>query len=556
MKTFSFFSRVSHQFFTEWRHLWIFVLLWLSLLALSKWSGIGGFGIWILVVPLLAAATVVWKSVSADLPANSDTFTLSRPIGRFALWMGKVIFLTTSVVVPILLVTAIGWRGFELGMSQWIVMGASVILIAGLLCAFVGGLTSLASTPRQVLFLAILTVVGTGIWIAIQPWLARQENELTLEGIYTNYCGNLIGGIIAIVGLVSGWFLASVPRRRITAGVVCVVSLIVSNWVARTWDSEWISRSPQEYAKASRLELKLGAFDPKAERPGRRLWPTLRIAGLGKDEVATVLEFAPVEEGEEWPPEGSHTDIPTTERGWGSWANHEHVRALFKHYPATTLWQSSVSNDVMYNGRPSLEQILMKLQSDRAGAIAKTWRLKLIVHEMVRLESMPYRQLWSQENQLLLRPGVRVDLESFARQHNAWEMHGMLRRVSSAVLPPQPFAMPYHRKRFVGDDFFLVLVDREMRENRVESPNLYARKLQQPSWTNPTGQWVAQEAQHLEFRLWQPRDQKAFLNRKHDEWIDSQDADFWYAAERGMVEFELTPEEMAEVIPKPEENKS
>ena len=41
------------------------------------------------------------------------------------------------------------------------------------------------------------------------------------------------------------------------------------------------------------------------------------------------------------------------------------------------------------------------------------------------------------------------------------------------------------------------------------------------------------------------------LQRSLDEWIDQQDASLWHAEERGIVELELTPEQMAQVLPEP-----
>ncbi|MEM1297622.1 MAG: hypothetical protein AAGH89_19800, partial [Verrucomicrobiota bacterium] len=471
-------------------------------------------------------------------------------VGQSAIWLGKVLFLGTAVVTPILMKVAFTWRGFDLGSAQWLVMGSSVILVACLLCAFVGGLTALASTPRQVIALAIIAVVATGVWVVVQPWIHGDE-ILTPESVQRDYCGSLVGGGIAIVGLMSGWFLATVPRRRITAGIVIAATLLVSNVIAMTWERDWTVRSELKYAKASNLELKMGPFDPEEERPGRRIWPTLRIAGLGRDEVATVLEFAPIKEGEDWPPEGSHTEIPTTERGYSSWLHYEHARALFKHYPKSTLWQDYVGNDAMGNGRPSLDAILKGMKLKREEAIAESWRLQIVVHEMVQIETMPYRQLWSQENQLMLRPGVRLEMERFSRQRDAWEMPGRLHRLSSAVLPIRPYATLYPRGRFLDDDFFLILVDREMRENRVYESDLYQRRLYGRRWTNPLQQWIAREGQYFEYRLWNPREQGIFLDREVDQWIDEQEAHFWYAAERGIVEFELSPSEMKEILPEP-----
>lgn len=557
-----FFTRVIHQCRVEWRHQRLMVLLWLLVLVLRQWHRVletkrafslfayVNLELWMEVAPLLTGAAVVWRCVSADSPSNTETFSLTRPVGQTALWSGKLLFVFTAVMFPLLLVLSHGWRGFGLGAAQWAAMSGTALLAAGLFCALVGGVIALAASSRQVIALAVLSLVGAGVWLAMQQRWSVPE-FITAETQRVQLCGSLVAGVLAFAGLTAAWWCATVPRRRFRAAGLLLATLLVSTWIAQTWRTEWITRPEKKYANASKLELKFGKADPADKTPGRGLWPTLRITGLGKDEVATILEFAPVRENETWPPEGSHTDTPSTERGYGSWLHHDHTRALFKHYPASTLWRDHIRNDAVYNGRKTLDALLQSMRLKREYAIQRPWRLRLVVHEMKRLATMPYRQLWTQENAFLIRPGMRLELNAFAWLRDAWEMHGRVHRLASAVLPVDAFRNATVRKHELDDDFFLVLEDKELRENHAHTLGLVSREPRYVIWRDHSGLWLHEENQGLEVRLWHPREQQVILQRTLDEWIDQQDASFWHAEERGIVEFELTPEQMAQVLPEP-----
>jgi hypothetical protein len=499
---------------------------------------------------MLMAAAVVWRCVSADSPSNTDTFSLTRPVGRAALWCGKLVFVFTALMLPLLLVLSHGWRGFDLGAVQWAAMSGAVLLAGGLLCALAGGVTALASSSRQVLVLAVLAVVGGGVWLAMQQTWTEPE-PITPATQRVQLCGSFVAALLALVGLTASWWCATVPRRRFRAAGLLLTTLLASNWIAQSWRTEWLTLPEKKYANASKLALKFGKADPADKTPGRGLWPTLRITGLGKDEVVSILEFAPVRENEPWPPEGSHTDLPTDEPGSGSWLHHDHTRALFKHYAATSLWRDHIRNNAVYNGRKTLDALLQSMRLKREDAIQRPWRLRLVVHEMKRIAAMPYRQLWTQENAFLIRPGMRLELNAFAWIHDAWEMHGRVHRLASAVLPIDAFRNATARKHELDDDFFLVLEDKELRENEAHSLGLVSRESRYNIWQDHSSLWLHDENQGFEVRLWHAREQQVILQRTLDEWIDQQDASLWHAEERGIVEFELTPEQMAQMLPEP-----
>ena len=205
----------------------------------------------------------------------------------------------------------------------------------------------------------------------------------------------------------------------------------------------------------------------------------------------------------------------------------------------------------MYNGRKTLDALLQSMRLKREDAIQHPWRLRIVVHEMKRIATMPYRQLWTQENAFLIRPGMRLELNAFAWLRDAWEMHGRVHRLASAVLPIDAFRNTTARNHELDDDFFLVLEDKELRENEAHSLGLVSREPRYAMWRDHSGLWLHEENQGFEVRLWHPREQQVILQRSLDEWIDQQDASLWHAEERGIVEFELSAEQMAQVLPEP-----
>ncbi len=556
------FSRVLHQCRTEWRHQAGLVALWLVVLVLRQWHrtyqaktqfsklSIADLDLWLKAGAVLTAAALVWRCVSADTPSNTDTFILTRPAGQAALWWGKVLFLFSSVILPALLVTATTWGGFGLGAGQWVAMTGAVLLAGGLVCAAIGTLTALTSSSRQVITLAVLAIVAAGVWLGMQEGF-RETAKVTLEQHHVQQAGTFVAALSAHFGLMVAWWLVTVPRQR-WVGLCCMMgALAAAPLIAGAWRIDWITPPPLSYAKAPKLGLKFGKADPADKTPGRGLWPTLRITGLGRDEVASIAEFAPINEGQEWPPEGSYSDLPTNDTGYDSWMHTDHTRALFKHHPPTTLWRQSIGNDAMYNGRKTLDAVLQSLRLKREVAITRRWRLRLVVHEMKRVATLPFRQLWTQDNEFLIRPGLKLELNAYAWLRDAWEMHGRVHRLSSALFSVEAHSAARVRGRDLGDDFFLVLEDTDLRENKVMNLQVVQRDGRYMSYRDQSSLWQINENRGCSIRMWTPREQKVILQATDDEWIDRMNASLWHAEERGTVEFELTPEQMAQVLLEP-----
>lgn len=564
MKTAPFFTRVVHQCRVEWRHLFGMALLWLLLLAFRQWHQVhvvttwnstlshADLDVWLDVGLVLLGAGLMWRCVSAESPSNTETFSLTRPMGQAALWCGKLLFLFSALLLPALLVAGFHWRGFGLGMAQIMALSGSVILAGTLLGAGAATLTALASSARQVIALAVMALIVVGVWLVIQA-TSTGAVKITLEEEHRALCARLVAALFAMLGLLAAWWIVTVPRRRWTAAGVMLATLVLVSWIAQSWQTRWINRPALSYVNAPKIALKVGVVDAADKAPGRALWPTLRLTGLGKDEVASILEFAPVLKDHSWPPQGSFSDIPANPNGFGNWLHTDHTRALFKHYEPTTLWRQEVSN--AYTGRKTLPEVLQMLRLNRMEAIQHRWRLRIVVHELKRISTLPYRRFWSEENSFLIRPGLRLEFNPYRWIRETWEMHGRAHRLSSAVLPVDAHRSAVSRGRELGDNFFLVLEDQELREANAISVPLVAREKNYSIYRNQSLLWQTDENQGFEVRSWLPQVQEAFLQRTLDEWIDAQTATLWHAEERGTLELELTPEQMALVLPEPKEVK-
>jgi hypothetical protein len=555
--------RITHQFRTEWRHHRGWIIAW-ALWVILRWlyrtqneeSVFSNLFVGDLVplITILMAITVAWLCVRADSPSNTDCATLTRPIGQTALWLGKLAFLACCVVLPLVMVESTGWMGFQHGPVAWIALGGGWVFSAALVMGIAGALTALASNTRQIIAIAVLGVLGAGIWLTLGYAMNGTPADPKATPDAARICGGIIASALACTGVFIAWWAATVPRRRAMAAALLLLSLLQAPLIMATWKTDWITPPALAYP-AAKLGVKVGKADPADKAPGRSLWPTLRITGLGKDEVASIIDFAPIEEKDiEWPPLGSYTDLPENKRGFDCWMHLDHVRALLKHSPPTTLWQHYLNNDGNYNGRLKVQEAIKPLRLDPKAMPAR-WLLRLAVHELRRIATVPFKQFWTQDNVFPIRPGLRIETRPFAPSNGAWELNGRLHRVHSLLLPPRPNLPAISRGQTLADAFFLVLEDPELHENAAHDLGPVRRGYMMNRHQNFALQ--VDESQGFQPRLWTPRVQHLILKTTHEDWVNRLNASLWHAEERGTVDLELSAEQMVQVLaePKPEPKK-
>lgn len=546
--------RLVHQFRHEWLHHRWAALGWTLWLLLRRWSheaeshlGIfstADFGELVFIGTILIPATIAWHCVRADSPSNTDTASLTRPIGQSVLWLAKVAFFITAICLPLLVVESWNWRGFGHDWSQFTALSVGWLLCAGIVLGIAAVLTSLAATTRQVIALAVIGLFGAGLWMVLggRGWIYGPIDSRKVD---LQTCAGLVGAAVCVIGLVTAWWIASVPRRRVIAAAASVSALIAAPVVTACWSVNWLKAPPLLYP-ANKLTVKTGKADPADKTPGRAFWPTLRIVGLGKDEVASIVDFAPITDLAEWPPLGSYSDVPTNTRGYDAWLFHDHVKALIKHSPPATLWSDFLSNDTLYNGRKPLRECISPLRINPKAPPSR-WRLRLAVHEMKPVATVPYKQLWTKSNQFLIRPGVRVEFDPYIWETGAWELHGRLHRLNSTWLPLETHAPMRFPSRALSEAFLLVLEDPELRENEARDLGITQRGYGQGSAFLDEA-WQSNDKHSFEIRMWEPAAQHFLLKTKREDWINRLNATLWHAEERGSVDLELSAEQMKEVL--------
>lgn len=551
-------NRIMHQFRREWRHhrTWVFAWIVWALLRRCYGSATNNdnlyYAFWgfVPLLMFLLPATVAWRCISADSPSNTDCMTLTRPIGQTALWLGKVAFLFCGIVLPLLIVESTGWAGFQLGMGAWLGLGSGLMLYFGLVIGTVSALTALTSTTRQVIALAVLGVLLAGLWLTggvsmMQFWWPA-KNAAAAEAL--KVCGGVVASLVAFLGVIAAWWLATVPRRRAVAAGVLVISVMQAPLVSAMWKVDWIT-PPRLGYPVKKLGVKTGKTDPADKTPGRALWPTLRITGLGKDEVASVIDFAPIVDGhKEWPPLGSYSELVPNTNGFDSWLHLEHVRALLKHSAPTTLWWHQLYNNALFNGRARIQEAIKPLHLDPK-AMPVRWRLRLAVHEMRRMGTVSFKELWEQGAIFPVRPGLRVEFQPVTTTFIGWETKGRLHWVYPQVLPARKYRPAESRGQPLAEGFLLVLEDPELRENRAQ--DLGPHQHEYGPGRHRGFAWQADESQGFDLRIASPVVQHDLLKTTNEDWINRLNATLWHAEERGTVELELTAAQMAEVLAEP-----
>jgi hypothetical protein len=544
--------RITHQFRTEWRHHRGWIIAWV-LWVMLRWLYLhqdddGAFSYLYLLdlippITILMASIVVWLCVGSDPPSNTDCATLTRPIGQTALWLGKLAFLFCCVILPFLIVESMGWVGFQHSLVTWAALSGGWILSAALVIGIAGTLTALASNSRQIIAIAVLAVLGAGISLPLGYSITIAYDNLGATQDATRICGGVIASVIACIGVFIAWWIASVLRHRAWALALLLLSLLQAPLIMAMWKTDWIT-PPALLYPAGKLGVKVGKADPADKSPGRPLWPTLRITGLGKDEVASIIDFAPISDKEtKWPPLGSLTDLPSDKYSW-SWLHHDHVRALLKHSPPTTLWQEHLNTESFNRGYQKVQEAIKPLRLD-PNAMPARWRLRLAVHEMRRVATVPFKAFWTQDQIFPICTGLRVETQPFTHNGAYWSLKGRLHRVHSRLLAPRPYLPTISHGQPLADAFLLLLEDPQLHENTA-----YDLRQERNTW-NQNFALQVEDFQAFSMTLLLPEVQHLILKTKHEDWVNRLNASLWYAEERGTIDLELTAEQMAQVLAEP-----
>ncbi len=519
--TFAF--RVWHQFTLEWRAQWLMVLLWLVALATGCWQVLQDDHADISMpefLPGLLALMIVVRSVKADGPGNADVGAHARPLGRGAVWLAKVIFFKIALLLPWLVCAWPEDRGYGYGVVEWVADVAGRALPAVLWGAFAALMASWSGETRKNRMLG----GGSAVVVALLLWklysMGRDDGER---------CVLAVAGCVLSVTLVLAWWQTTLTRRAwltlAFGGLATVLVVSLGHW-------NWRAKPERRYAE-TKLVLHCGS---KPEGAALELWPGMYVTGLPADHAVSVVAFAPVDEA--WPPQTAFSDYTWMDdapqgkvhhrRHWMTMA---HTRVLVPHYSTGALWHGNEDAERV----ETLKKVVGK-------DVERPWRLRLAVQRMTRVMSMPLREAIRGEKRLVLDTGRRLDFEMSALNYDS-EMHfwAKLRRRYPLLAPVSEQERMKVAGAFPEEDFLVLLHSPGIHEVRTACEGDY-------NYSFSDGILHRVHNRDVAFRFPNPRAQMDMAGLKLKEWVAGTTLDVWLPEERGVVDLEVSAEEMGRVM--------
>ena len=494
--------RVWHQLTLEWRAQWFLVMLWLVALAVGCWQSLQDERPGIALpdsLPALLALIIIVRSVRLDAPGNTETTSHTRPMGRGAVWAAKVVFFEIALLLPWL---ACAWpecRGYGFGAVEWLAE-----LVGRLLPAlWVGGLAALgASWGGAASKNTVIT--GTAVLAAAGFYWLLFQSEICAAAVAQGVMG---------VALVPAWWWVSLRRG---AWGVLLVGGALAVAAALWWPGNWVVRPEPRFVE-TQVALHFG--EPPAGS-AQELWPGVYLTGLPADCVASIVSLAPTEGALVFSDYSGVAEKSGKRTTHARWMTMNHMQALVPHYPRGSLW----------HGHPDVaREPLVKTMAGQD--TAKPWRLRLSVQHMRRIISTP---LGSADNpqEVLIQPGVRF--EYALRDLNDNSQTRFWTRLRSRV----PKLAPH------DDDAALRAGDKSPARNLIallNSPSIH----EVCACHEDTG-YEGPELLFLPFP--HPRAQMDIAGLKLEDWMADTTLDFWWPEERGVVDLEISAEEMGRLV--------
>lgn len=334
-----------------------------------------------------------------------------------------------------------------------------------------------------------------------------------------------------IVSLLSWWWL-SVRRHRTAGAGILAVGALLCTAILYWWPWNWLSVPALSHP--GNLTLKLGKPDPADKTPGRPLWPRLRIAGLAKNEVASVVLLT-----NRWHDPAqvkiAHTDF-TPRAGNSSphdygWLDVRHISTLMPRYPTTDLWP-----DAYGESQRTIIDIDAKESKLRC-------RLVLAIHALRKIGEAPLTALAARQHTFPVEEGQSVVLGPRVMEHGATKLytgqhlHKTLFRHAKGhlIVPPaDDWNAPLN--------YVLVFRDADARELRYKVCYL-------EYWVDSSFGLLQQSYRQANSVFTQVPDEKVKLGITTQEaWEKQVTVEVFVPELRGVRDFELGPEEMVQAF--------
>ncbi len=510
----SFAFRVRHQLALEWRAQWFLVLLWLAALATGCWQTLQEERPEIAMPSFLSALLamiIIVRSVRADAPGNAEMGSHVRPLGRGAVWLAKVQFFKVVLLLPWL---ACAWpecRGYGFGPVEWMAEIAGRALPAVLL----GACTALSASWSGAVW-KNGALIGSGLGgVGLLLWMFGTRAPEDAER-----CVLAVAEFVLALTLLLAWWQTTIRHlawMTLTAGGMATLLVVtMGHW-------NWRAQTVQGY-----VDTKLGLhFGVKPEGAMQELWEGIYVTGLPADHVASVVAFAPA--GEAWPPKTAFSDytFPVGSSGKVNlrrhWMMMAHTRTLLQHYPVGSLWHGKEDEE--------MEELRKEIVGND---FSRPWRMRLAVQRMKRVLTMPLRVAIHGEKRIVLDTGRRLDFQLSELNHES-EMRfwAMLRRRFPMLAPGRE----QERLRVAGafpEENFLVL---------LHSPGiLEVNTACEGDYNSSSGN------RPVAFHFVHPRAQMDIAGLTFEEWVDDTTLDLWWPEERGVVDVEVSAEELRRAL--------
>lgn len=534
--------RVWHQVIQEWRFQRGLVLLNWLLLAGACWESLRykpGSALFSGSLPVVVALVIIARSVRMDAPRNAEAASHTRPLGRGAVWAGKAVFFSLTLLLPWLLQATPQFAGYGFGTQEWLALAVSVLLSAALLGSLVASLVSLAGSSRQnVLLVIVAFALAFGLGLAIeQGWTDVRR------------CGAFVGGGIMLEGVLAAWWWQSVRLRPLVAWLCLLGCVALGCALPFVWRWNWRQLPAPRY-EAAKLSLHLGSAP---SGPSQRLWPTLHVQGLPPDHVVSVIALAPAPDKDaKWPPSkiissdytAINSDTGEETSNW-RWMTENHTAPLGARYPDATLWHGSAVDRVR---GPTLAKVLAYTQKTDPNAAEKPWRLRLAVQRMRRVLSLPLREVIGHPQSITLQMGHRLDFRihqlDSRRDGGELKFDAMLRRRFPLLVPEGRHAMIRPMGYLPMQNFIAVLHSPRLGEVRVAHEAAaqfnYRNTLLQARHDRPAAFEFPHPAYHMRI-----------AGLTLEEWVADSTLDIWWPEERGTVDMEINAEEMKRALAPP-----
>jgi hypothetical protein len=553
--TLTFAAQVRHQLHREWQHhrLWALALLAFIVLRLAylvdpfwqAYAGYRGEPYWLQFMNIFVPAALFMRVILAEPLASTDLGTLTRPLSRWALVLGKGLFLSLAALLPWLLADAWLWRGFDHSVGTWVALllgSAQGMLVTALLFA---ALASLATSVAQLTLLLLgFVVLYFGLDIAFSQlrellgW--QQVNREVPPFGEASALLNSLAYVVPSLFFLAVFLVQAVGRRRGLAGALLVLGITLVMGGSHFW--QWLSwlRLPLPAYTGNALTLVVGPSPAIADEALRMqpLWPTLHVSGLPPRHMAMVVHFAP-----------AGLDMNQARLHWRKgegpfyWMDDniklrefDRAKILLGQYPDTDL---SFTSD--FSGPPPMRAPLNKVLGPTLPS--QPWQLRLAVYEMRQLLDLPLADFLKAPPPFLLKSGRRLEFQPLKEGRGAYILPWTVRLQNSRLLPDPLLQMddiPRFADGGVGGAW-AVLRDGSVREN-----NLISRQSGNENILR-SGQFHEDTTYSWEFHLDKPLDRLALTGLTLDTWIKDVRVEIWVPELRGITDLEVSPEMMRQM---------